>query len=66
MVKGVTECGTKNSAIGKELFLIGLAPRNIFLVYAIITHKSPLVVVSCKPDLENIVEALVFKDLLLG
>jgi len=50
----------------KELFLIALITRNVLLAYAVITHKSPLIVISRKPDLKNIVKALVFKYLLFG
>ena len=66
MVKRITERRTEGGAICNELFLVRASACDKFLVNTVVAHQPPLVVVAGKPDLKNVADLTVLKDLLLG
>ena len=59
MIQGVAKRRSERLAIRDEFIVIRCVSRYKFLVHAVITHKTPFIMVSAEPDLENILKSLV-------
>ncbi len=49
-----------------KTFLVGTISCNEFFIYPVISHQSPLVMISRKPDFKDVRKRTVFEDLTLG